>query len=194
MQTSAKIISVLFHPLFLFFYLIVIAYHFDPYGYQSTHPKAIGLMFIMSFFTLVLFPAVTVALLKALNFIPSFSMPDKEHRIAPLIGTCVFYIWYFVNVKNNVAFPPSLVFVALGGAIATGLAFFINNFSKISLHAVGSGAFLMAIAVLAFYTGSKSLSIDAGYLGHYEVSTIILIIGSIVLAGLIGSAAQHQIE
>jgi len=161
MQTSAKIISVLFHPLFLFFYLIVIAYHFDPYGYQSTHPKAIGLMFIMSFFTLVLFPAVTVALLKALNFIPSFSMPDKEHRIAPLIGTCVFYIWYFVNVKNNVAFPPSLVFVALGGAIATGLA---------------------------FYTGSKSLSIDAGYLGHYEVSTIILIIESIVLAGLIGSA------
>jgi len=158
MQTSAKIISVLFHPLFLFFYLIVIAYHFDPYGYQSTHPKAIGLMFIMSFFTLVLFPAVTVALR------------------------------YFVNVKNNVAFPPSLVFVALGGAIATGLAFFINNFSKISLHAVGSGAFLMAIAVLAFYTGSKSLSIDAGYLGHYEVSTIILIIGSIVLAGLIGSA------
>lgn len=191
MIVFSRVISYLFHPLFLFFYLVVISYFMDPFAYHLDGPKALGLLFIMSFFTLILFPVVTILLLKALNFIPSIQMPEREHRIAPLIGISVFYIWYFVNIKNNVAFPETLSFIALGGAIAVGLAFFINNFSKISLHAVGAGAFLMGIGILIFYKASPMVRFDFGSMGAVEISSTMLLMTSLLLAGMICTARLY---
>ena len=187
MRHLAKVISFLFHPVFLYFYLVVLAYYIDAYSYKIEGAKAIGLLFIMTFFTLVLFPIITVALLKGLHFIPSFTMPKREHRIGALIGTSVFYIWYYINIKNNVAFPLTLEFISLGSAIAVGTAFFINNFSKISLHAIGAGSFIMALVLLIFYTKSSYLTLSFSS-ATYEISTVLILILAILVFGSVGTS------
>ncbi len=187
MKQLAKVISFLFHPVFLYFYLVSLAYFIDTNGYRLNGEKAVGLLFIMTFFTLILFPLISVGLLKGLQFIPSFTMPKKEHRIGPLIATSIFYLWYYINVKNNISFPISLESIALGSAIAVGTAFFINNFSKISLHTVGAGSFLMALILLIFSTESSYIIVNI-FSTSLQVSVLMILFFSILLTGLIGSA------
>jgi len=146
-KALAKIVSVVFHPLFLGFILVAMTYWIDRYAYYITEPKAIGAMMIMNFFMLVLFPAISIAMLAGLNLISGITMPKREDRIIPLIITLSLYIWYFINVLNNAALPDSLRFVSLGLCLAVGAAFFINNFTKISLHAVGASGLAVALGL-----------------------------------------------
>lgn len=191
MRFLSRGVSYVFHPLFLFFYLVLIAFAIDRYGYRMDNDRAIEAMLIMTFFILVMFPLLSTFLFKGLGLIPDLKMVDKKDRIGPLIATLIFYIWFFVNVKNNTALPESLRFVALGGAISLGLAFFINNFSRISLHAVGAGAFAIALILLAFYTNAASFVFTLPMIGSYRVSSIFVIILGITIAGSIGTARLY---
>jgi len=181
-------VSYIFHPLFLYFYLVLIAFAIDKYGYRIDNSRAIEAMLIMTFFILVMFPLLSTFLFKGLGLIPDFKMKDKKDRIGPLIATLIFYIWFFVNVKNNTTVPDTLRFVALGGAISLGLAFFINNFSRISLHAVGAGAFLLSIILLVLHTNSSSFVFTLPLIGSYRVSSIFVIFLAVIISGLIGTS------
>jgi membrane-associated phospholipid phosphatase len=191
MRILSRGVSYVFHPLFLYFYLVLIAFAIDKYDYRIDNSRAIEAMLIMTFFILVMFPLISTFLFKGLGLIPDLKMADKKDRIGPLIATLIFYIWYFVNVKNNVALPDTLRFVALGGAIALGLAFFINNFSRISLHAVGAGTFLLAIILLVLHTNSSSLVFTLPMIGSYRVSSIFVIFLTVIISGLIGTSRLY---
>ncbi len=191
MKLLSRIISFVFHPLFLFYYLVLIAFVMDRYAYRMDQARALGAMLIMSFFILVLFPLIAMALFKGLGIVSDWHLSKRRDRIGPLIVTLVFYIWFFVNVKDNVVVADSLRFVALGGAIALGLAFFINNFSKISLHSVGAGAFLVGLGLLAFYTRTSSIVFNLPMIGNYGVSSIFVIILAFVMVGLVGTSRLY---
>lgn len=191
MRVMARVISYMFHPLFLFYYLVLLAFAMDRYGYRMDDPRAIQVMLMMTFFILVMFPLLSTIMFRALGLIPDWDMRDKRDRIGPLIATLIFYIWFFVNVKNNVAIPDSLRFVSLGGAMSLGLAFFINNFSRISLHAVGAGAFLMAIILLVFHTQASTFVFTLPLIGSYRVSTIFVVFLALPMMGSIGSARMY---
>lgn len=169
----------------------MIAFAIDRYGYRMDGERALGAMMIMTFFILVMFPMLCLALFRGLNLIPDFQLAEKRDRIGPLIATLIFYIWFFVNVKDNAAVPDSLRFVALGGAISLGLAFFINNFSKISLHSVGAGSFLVALVLLVFHTGESSFVFHLPMIGGYRVSSIFVIFLALPIVGSIGSARLY---
>ena len=191
MRLLSRGVSYVFHPLFLFFYLVLIAFAIDRYGYRMDNSRAIEAMLIMTFFILVMFPLLSTFLFKGLGLIPDLKMIDKKDRIGPLIATLIFYIWFFVNVNNNVALPETLRFVALGGAISLGIAFFINNFSRISLHAVGAGTFALAIILLVLHTNSSSFVFTLPMIGSYRVSSIFVIILGVTLSGLIGTVRLY---
>ncbi|MEL6123679.1 MAG: hypothetical protein AAFR14_08140, partial [Bacteroidota bacterium] len=158
------------------------------YGYRLDDPRQLQLIFIMAFFILVLFPLLSTLLFSALDLVPSIHLPKREHRIGPLIATTLFYIWFFVNVKGNVSLPDTLVYVSLGSAISVGLAFFMNNFSKISLHAVGAGSLLMGMIVLVFHQELSHFEFVISAVEVYRVSSIFALFLAIILSGLIGTS------
>lgn len=188
MKGVSRLFSVFFHPLFLVYGLVLFAYWIDRYAYFVTEGKEVGAIMIMNFFILVLFPAVGVALLVGTKMISGFTMTKREDRIGPLIITLTCYIWFFVNVNANQSFPDSLRFVALGIVLSTGFAFFINNFSKISLHTVGAGSFCTALISLLFLSETSFILIQLPLAGGFRVSSIFVLFWSIIIAGAIGSA------
>lgn len=168
------------------FLLVLLAYHIDYYNYFISDERQHGAFLIISFLTLAIFPLLTVVLLRALDFIKSFQMHEKQERILPLLISCLFYIWYFVNLKDNTVYPDSLRAIALGAAITVTSCFFINNFSKISLHSAAAGAFVFGVILLFIYTNTGYIALDN--IINYRLSSIFVIFLSILLAGLVGTA------
>ena len=188
MRFLANAISLIFHPLFLVYALVVLAYFIDKYGYYINDGRAIGAMLIMNFFLLVLFPTISIAMLVGLKMISGFKMEKREDRIAPLIITLSLYIWFFINVYNNVSYPDTLRFIALGINLSVGLAFFINNFTKISLHTIGVSSFTVGLGILLLSQERSFIDIDLFGIVGYRVSSIFVLLLSVFVAGCVGSA------
>ena len=153
---------------------------------------------MMSFILIVVFPVVTMAVMKGLDLIDSWQLPEREQRIGPLIAISVFYIWYFVNVKNGDTYPDYVRAIALGGAICISLCFFINNFTKISLHTAGAGAFVAGLIGLFMEVGTANILISGPNNHEIRLSAIFVLFLAVLIAGMIGSArlrlGAHRME
>src|SRR2546421_3426407 len=88
LRLSAKIISYIFHPLFIPVYLSWLLVETQPYffsGLSGTQRK----MFIPQFAIMyVMFPLISVLLMKALKFINSIHLKTQRDRIIPYV-TCM---------------------------------------------------------------------------------------------------------
>lgn len=173
LKLPARIISIIFHPIFVTFATALLIYWLQKSQYislQNKHPYWIGVLFI----NLVLFPLIATFLMKALGFISSITMKEPKDRIIPLIATMIFYFWAY-NVSSNL--QPEVPFymrVYLLGSFWGIIAIFIVNiFFKISMHTTAISA---TIGILLLMT--IQLKIDI----------LLIIIGVILLAGIIGTA------
>ena len=191
MRSLAHVVSFVFHPLFLAYWLILLTFWIDRFGYYIDGDQSIGAMFIMDFFLLVLFPMVGIAVLVGLKMISGFQMKKRQDRIGPLIIILTCYIWYFVNVNSSAVYPDSLRFVALGITISAGIAFFINNFSKVSLHTLGSGSLVVAVAILIMNRKDAGVSVDFLLVDGFRVSAIFVLLICVMIAGVVGTARLY---
>ena len=132
----AKAISIIFHPLFIIGYVLTFLMMTNPYIFGFSSDKAQGLVIISIVTISVMFPMVAIFMMKALGLISTMEMADKKERIGPLIVTGLFYMWLYVNVRNNDNIPGALSFFILGSTISVFFALMINSFSKISLHTI----------------------------------------------------------
>ena len=94
----------------------------------------------------------------------------------------------FVNFKNNPSIPAAYTIFVLGATIALFAAFFVNIFSKISMHTVGMGGLIGMVMITMLLYSYDSFTIDSSYLGTFQVSMNTLLMVVIVLAGLVGTA------
>jgi membrane-associated phospholipid phosphatase len=180
MKLAAQTVSVLFHPLLMLSYgLLLLAYAnpyiFDGYSLSSVLNERFFL-FVQVLASTFLFPVLAVFIMRMLDMVKSFQLHDKTERIGPYIaaGTCylsTFYTFYRIN-------DVPLVFQAftLGATIALFTAFVVNIFMKVSMHTVGAGG-LVAMAILT--------------LGQSYNSIVLPTIVIFLLAGLTGTARLY---
>lgn len=135
----------------------------------------------------IFFPLISVASFRAIGLIDSFEMEDKQQRIGPMIATIIFYVWLFMNYRSFDVGPKIFEPIILGSMIALSLAFLINNFSKISLHTVGMGGFIGAMAVCRVAEPRYSYDLPIGE-GYLCMSPNYILAFVIVLAGMVGSS------
>lgn len=164
-------------------YFLLVLLKVNPYLFAVQGPKLQGLIIIQVAITTVFFPLIAVALMKMLGLIQSVSMETRQERVGPLIVTGIFYIWMYLNLKNNDYIPDAYSFFVLGSTISLFIAFFLNNFTKISLHAIGVGGFLMAM-IFTYLT----FSYDSFTIGDYVIQSRMLIIAAVLIAGVVSSA------
>lgn len=190
LKIAAKIISLLFHPLMILTYMLVLLLLANPYlfGVSNIAEQQSKELILRVFFSTFFIPAFSVAMLRFLGFVQSLELPEKEERIGPYIITSIFYLWLFRNFLGNSLIPTAYTSFVLGATISLFIAFFINIFSKISAHAVGMGGLvgMVVITMLLFSYGNFEVSLPLIGVFHLNMVTVLLIV--IVLAGLVGTA------
>ncbi|NCQ41810.1 MAG: hypothetical protein GW795_07935 [Cyanobacteria bacterium] len=117
--------------------------------------------------------------------VKSIELDDRQDRIGPYIITGVFYLWMFINFKNNQDIPHSLTIAALGATIGLFTVFFFNNFTKISAHAAGMGGLVGLAAINSFLFSFDTFTLNTWIFGTLEMSTNFVLMVVIVLAGLV---------
>ncbi len=135
--------------------------------------------------TAVVLPVIGMILFKKLELVKSHEMESRYERIGPLILTSLLYCWLswnFYRAGGQVPLPMTLVTV--GATLGLFMAFFFNNFSKISLHGVGMGGMVTAMIIVAY-------NWSYGYIlmpGNTAIHMIIMIIILLIITGLVMSS------
>ena len=188
MKVLSNIVSFVFHPLFILVYILLLLMAIDPWLFRMPDEKVKVIFFTYTFVSLIVIPVISILILKQLNVIKSFRMETKTERIGPLIIVGIVYLWLFINYKNTGSVPLIFAAFLLGSSFSVFAAFFINNFTKISIHTIGIGGLVAAILIMAMYLKYHHLIINLGILGKYSVHIYFILFISIIIAGLVGTS------
>lgn len=185
----AHIVSYIMHPLFIIGYVLLFLMLANPYIFGFSGPKSQGLVVISVLTISIMFPLIAIVMMKALGLISGLNMPEKNERIGPLIITGLFYMWLYVNIRNNDTIPSALSFFILGMTIAVFMALIINSFTKISLHTIAAGGLITGMLFIVHNWTYGYVDIPV-MLADIEIrlsdSMIILVI--VLLSGAVGTA------
>ncbi len=147
----AKVISYVFHPLFIPTFVFIFLVRYVPYEFAGITPFQLQLRIFSIFWLTAFFPAFAVFLLWRLKFSESIFLRTQKERIVPYIVTMFFYWWMYYLSRNFTDQPSVLKFFYMGIFVSTVIGLMLNSYFKISLHAMGVGGALAAIILFAMY-------------------------------------------
>lgn len=165
---TAKIISILGHPIFHPTWMMIILLLSGLTRFTSGN-EAIFLIVTLSM-TCVL-PALIMALMKKWNIIGSLEMEDRDDRLGPLF-IMILFLYATLRFFNRIQLLSVFSLYLTTIIAATILAFIITFFWKISLHALGWGCFTASLFLMTM--------ISDMYMPYF--------IGSIIISGIVASA------
>ena len=151
LRITAKVISYVFHPLFIPTYIFIFLMYQFPYEFAGITEWLMNMRLFGLFWFTAFFPAFAVFLLWRLKFSESIFLRTQKERIVPYIITMFFYWWMYYLSRNFTDQPAVLKFFYMGIFIATVFGLTLNNYFKISLHAMGAGGAMAAIILFAMY-------------------------------------------
>jgi hypothetical protein len=131
----AKVISVIFHPLFMPVYGILIIFSAPTlFGYLPFNVKKLSFS-LLPFF-------------RYRNIITSWSIEKRGERIIPLLTITILYLAtsYIIYRFPIPAFLKSFIFAAFFLSLIVSV---VNFWWKISVHAVGAGALTALVIILS---------------------------------------------
>src|SRR5829696_3647916 len=147
-RTAAKVISYVFHPLFVpvyFGWFLVYILRLFP----SLDPFRKSMLIIQFFVSYTLLPLATVVIAKALGFIQTVYLKTQKDRIIPYIATMIFYFWMWY-VSKNLGFPKESVVFSLAVFLVICLGVFFNTYFKVSMHALSMGVIITWFFIYSF--------------------------------------------
>lgn len=143
----AKIISIIFHPLFIIVYGLAIIFSSPTlFGYLPFTVKK--LLFFIVLINNVLLPFSLIPYFKYRNIISTWSIENRRERIIPLIITTLLYAAssYIIYRFPIPVFLKSYIFASFFISLAVTV---INFWWKISIHSVGSGVLTALVIILS---------------------------------------------
>lgn len=143
----AKIVSVLFHPLFMPLYgLIVIFTAPTLFWYLPFEIKRTLLLIIL--INNILIPVSLLPFFRYRNIISSFMMEDKKERIIPLLIISVLYsVTSYVMFRLQIPLFIKTYFYAI--SFVAVILLLLTLWQKVSIHAAAAGAMISTILVLS---------------------------------------------
>lgn len=151
LTVPAKLISYIFHPLFIPTYIFIFLMYEVPYDFAGITTYQLELRLFSIFWLTAFFPAFAVFLLWRLKFSESIFLRTRKERIVPYVITMFFYWWMYYLSRNFTDQPVVLKFFYMGIFISTVFGLILNNYYKISLHAMAMGGAVAAIILFAMY-------------------------------------------
>lgn len=149
-RLAAKIISYIFHPVFVPVYVAWFLINIQPYLFVSFTEWRKTTTMIQFLVIYAFFPLVTTFLLKKLDFIHSIYLKSQKDRIIPYIVCMIYYFWVWYVLYKQPEYPSAMVQFALAVFIASIGGLMANIYMKISMHAISMGIIVTFIMLLAF--------------------------------------------
>ncbi len=151
----SRVISILFHPLFVGVYMAFFLLFIHPTYFLGFNEKAKLLKLLTVINNNVFFPLLVVALLRGLGFNKSVKLETQKERIIPYIASITFFFWTYYVFRSQPENPTILVVMCRGMFIASSIALIANSYFKISMHAIACGG-LLGLLYLTMYDGTIS--------------------------------------
>lgn len=180
----AKMLSIIFHPLFIPVYVFVWMHARFPTAFAGMNPHEFGMRAFGVFWTTAFFPAFVVFILWRLKMISSVQMRSSKERIIPYVATMFFYWWMWYLSRNFTDQALALKFFYFGIFLATVPGLILNNFFKISMHGMGMGGLVACVLLTCGYYHV--------FLG-FDIVVVLLIVG-LVLSARLSLGAHNSFE
>jgi membrane-associated phospholipid phosphatase len=166
----AMAISVIFQPIFVPLYSLIILFNADTYITYAVQPEVRKFIFLITFLNTIILPIGVFYYFYRAKLIDSLHMHTAKERSLPFLTTIVFHLstFYMFNKAPMPSLFPNLI---LGAAFSVAVAFVINLKWKVSIHMLGMGGIVGTILGLAL---------------RYQVNATELIMALIVLSGIVG--------
>lgn len=148
LDSLAKILSVVFHPLLMLVYGLAIIFSAPTlFGYLPVEIKKLLLLIVLV--NNVFLPISLLPFFMHRNIISSWTISDRKERTIPLILTTILYgATSFIIFRYQIPFfLKSYIFSAFFLSLIVTV---INLWWKISLHSVGAGALMGIVLILSF--------------------------------------------
>ncbi len=168
----AKIVSVLFHPLLVPTYALLMMINLQTHSILVLPLKYRYIIVVFVFLTTFVLPSIIILILLKVGKIKSLEMHSQQERIIPMIIiAAAFYGTYFILKQTSLTGLMALFMV--GATMLVLISLIINYITKISLHMTAWGGMFGA-----FFGFALSY--------HYNLTSILFLI--ILAIGLVGTA------
>lgn len=183
MRPAARLISLLFHPLWVMTAALLIFLAADPYAFGTDRVVERMPLLLATAGTTILIPGIAVVMMRFLGLVDDLEVRDRMQRVGPYLVAGIFYTWMTRNFLGNPDVPPLFGAVSLGCTLAIFLGFAVNVVFKVSLHTAGAAGMTAILLLLWMHVPDASISV-----GPFRVGLATLLFLSVPVAGLVGSA------
>lgn len=155
LRAMAHFFSYIFHPVFVPVYVVAILLFIEPYLFIGASPQQKIFNLLRAIVNYTFFPLISVALLKALNFISSIKLKERKDRIIPFIVCNIWYFWIWYVWRGLPEIPRELVLFSFSVFMASSIGMLFNIYLKISMHGIALGTTLSFLCYLSFYADAN---------------------------------------
>jgi hypothetical protein len=133
----AKILSLIFHPLWMPLIIYLSVRTIDPYYIATTH--ADFLVFLLLIVNIVA-PAISMLVMIHYKMLSSIELRERKERFGPYMLVIGYYVLSYFILRRYVDFLPGSVFsFFLSVIVSLLLSLGINMYWKISVHMLAQG-------------------------------------------------------
>lgn len=159
MNTLARVISFIFHPLLMATYLLGLLSCFFPSALYPINTQSALYFLLLIFLLTSVLPALNILFFKILGTISSFAMEERKERIRPFFLITILYcfVTYIFSFKNRASTDDNLFKLLLIIDCLVIAATMITFFYKISIHSIGVTGILGIIVPLNKVAENNSL-------------------------------------
>lgn len=168
----AMAISVIFQPIFVPLYSLVILFTADTYITYAVQPEVKKFIFVITFLNTILLPMGVFYYFLRSGLIESLHMHTAKERSLPFLTIVVFHMSTFY-LFSKAPMPSLFSHLVLGAALSVAIAFVINLKWKVSIHMLGMGGIVGTII---------------GLILRYQVDAVNLVMALVILSGIVGYA------
>lgn len=150
-RVLARVVSFVFHPLFIPVYISWFLLYYTPL-FPGFAEGGKAMLLVRFFVMYTVFPLATVLLTKALGFVDSIYLRTQKDRIIPYVACGVYYFWMWYVLRNQPEVPREVVMLSLGIFIASSAGLIANSYVKVSMHAISVGVMIAFMFIFSFLT------------------------------------------
>lgn len=171
-----RALSVLFHPLLVPTYFLLILFRLPFYTMLNIPVKIKALVLLLVFVLTFVLPILVAAGMVLLKLIDSMEMRRRHERTLPMIAIAVFFYIAFYVLTQLAVFQMATVFM-LGSTALVLIGLGVNYFFKISQHMIAWGGLTGALIALGIvlhiplYLWLFGVILTSGITGYARLKT-----------------------
>jgi drug/metabolite transporter superfamily protein YnfA len=136
-RAAANLVSIIFHPLLLTTYLVLLLGTFFP-ALLMIAPKNLRVMTAFIFCFTFLLPVVNLIMFRMFGTISSYTLENRSERVVPFIAIALIYLVTAFLFFYKLRFSDNFNFLLVIVAMLVVAAVILNFFLKVSVHALAA--------------------------------------------------------